>query len=203
MVDSQYLDLIIFNSRGQIGSVSLKYKGGDLVIHAEDWTARPDAPEDFNPAVAIAECALIRQADVAVPLEAEKGVSPPGPPVSAEFYSDDHKAEAKFDAAAWLAHASDDEIIKVAHSGWGESYETDTIAEFMADRDAGVANVYAYLEFTGTHKITMPYSNDPIGSTCRVDETEALAWLRENRAHIYEELTALDVAVLRLPQKEE
>jgi hypothetical protein len=186
----EYFDIIISNAQGQIGSVSLKFKGGNLVVHAEDWTT-PHEPGTLNASQVIAKTIIVANAAEATPLQPLESTPPvPGPRVTAKFYSDDHNAEAEFDAAPWLAQASDDAIREVAGDGWGASFSTDAIAEFMSDHDPGVSRVYEYLGITHEYNIKMPYSKESVGSTCRVDEDEALAWLKENKLHIYEELTA-------------
>lgn len=70
--DASYIDLIVSNKRGQIGSVTLKLDGaGNLVLHAERWTRREDAPEDQNPESVIEETVLVAAALEAVPLGGE------------------------------------------------------------------------------------------------------------------------------------
>lgn len=93
--------------------------------------------------------------------------------IPAECHSDDHNAKANFDALPWFEQASDEDITALADSGWASDYPADGVAEYMEDRNADVANVFAYIE------------GGEQGFECSVDKDKALAWLKENRPDLH------------------
>ncbi len=94
--------------------------------------------------------------------------------INAECHSDDRVREADFDATPWFRQASAESIAGLAACGWGGDYPADGVAHFMAEHNEEVGKVFQYLDLVSDKK-------DAPGFECHVDETDAMAWLRENR----------------------
>jgi hypothetical protein len=108
-----------------------------------------------------------------------------GPPVKAECHTDDHKYEVDFDAAPYFTAATDEEIRALARADWCSSSESDAVAEFCAEGQERLEQLFDYL----SHAPTMPLSDDHVGFECTVDEQDAIAWLKANRPALADELS--------------
>jgi hypothetical protein len=92
--------------------------------------------------------------------------------VRAEVHSDDYAATAKFDAAPWLAQASDGEIEMLICCDFGGDYAADAVALWTRNHNDGVEGVFQYDELART------------GFECHVNDEDATAWIAENRPHL-------------------
>lgn len=119
-------------------------------------------------------------------LTAERPLELAGPAIKAEAHSDDRTVEATFDARPWFRQASDAEILALARSDWGRSYEADAVAEFCADQAGGegVKRIFDYLSFNPRQL----FANDPVGFECTVDAASAMTWLRAQRPQLADRL---------------
>ena len=94
--------------------------------------------------------------------------------IRAEVHSDDHVAEANFDATTWFEQASNEEIRALAEISWGGDMESDAVAQFFnTDSERDVAFVFTYVQ----HK-------QDVGYECHVDSKDALRWIDVNRPHL-------------------
>jgi hypothetical protein len=95
--------------------------------------------------------------------------------IPAEVHSDDHAAEAAFDAAPWFAQASETEIADLAACEWRGDYPADEVAIWTAENTENdeINAVFAY--------IAIRRKVESIGFECSVDEDAARAWLAANR----------------------
>ncbi len=109
-----------------------------------------------------------------------------GPPVKGQVSSDDDVRHATFDAAPWLAQASDQDIRALAACGWGGDYPADAVAEWSSRHSPDVHRLFCCLN--DANGIREAGGLDPIGFECHVDEGEALAWLKEHRPALHAEL---------------
>ena len=90
--------------------------------------------------------------------------------IHAEVHSDNHVAEANFDAAGWFKQATDQQITDLAECGWGGDYPADVVARSSGSRK--VKKVFAYLDTVrGTE----------IGFECHVNKDDARRWIARNR----------------------
>ena len=102
------------------------------------------------------------------------------PAVTAGGHSDDRQFEVSFDAAAWFAQATDDEIFALYRIGWSGDYEADAVLDYFRDKDVDVTALYDYLE--ATHR---EGSRQPVGFECSVNGDEALVWLKVHRPALF------------------
>jgi len=102
--------------------------------------------------------------------------------IRAECHSDDYRVEIEFDAQRWFDEATDEEILALARIGWGGDYEADAVAEEFKERET--KKLWDYLELG----LNMPYSNDPVGFECYVEESDALDYVKKARPHLLERL---------------
>jgi hypothetical protein len=92
--------------------------------------------------------------------------------VRAEVHSDDYAAKATFDAAPWLAQASDYEIEMLIRCDFGGDQASDAVALWTRDRSDSVDGVFRYDELART------------GFECHVNRDDAMAWIKANRSHL-------------------
>jgi hypothetical protein len=102
------------------------------------------------------------------------------PAVTADGHSDDRQFEVSFDASAWFAQATDEEIFALYGIGWSGDYEADTVLDYFRDKDADVTALYEYLE--ATHR---QGSRHPVGFECSINGDEALVWLKVHRPALF------------------
>lgn len=100
--------------------------------------------------------------------------------VRAEVYDETGLKKVEFDAAAWFAQASDDDIIKLRNMGWANDWTSDRIAEYFADSNEDIADL---LNFCRTnHRTYEPQGFESSqGFGCSIDEDSAMAWLKQHR----------------------
>ena len=103
--------------------------------------------------------------------------------IRAEVHTDDHRAEASFDAVEWFEQASDQDIIDLAGCSWGGDYPADDVAEFMADHDSNVADVFKFLETYNRGP-----ARDRQGFECHVNSDDAIRWLKEHKPTLVPQL---------------
>jgi hypothetical protein len=125
----------------------------------------------------------------------ESDMAPAGPPIKARVRSDDDVRDVSFDAAPWLAQASDHEIRTLAASGWGGAYPALGVADWSAGHDRAVARMLRCLDRENEARDASGLSF--IGLECHVDQGEALAWLKEHRPHLHAALAAATPAAAR------
>ena len=81
--------------------------------------------------------------------------------------SDDARFFTGFDATAWFAQASQENILKLAEIGWGGDYAADDVAEWSAD---GLPNKAMQRMFRYTQAGDM-------GFECHINGGDAMTWL--------------------------
>jgi hypothetical protein len=98
--------------------------------------------------------------------------------IPAEVHSDDHAAEASFDAAPWFRQASDQDIKDLIECGFRGDYPADEVAQWEANVTANeeVIEVFTY--------VCTRRNVADIGFECSVDEDAAFNWLRANRLNL-------------------
>jgi hypothetical protein len=52
-------------------------------------------------------------------------------PIAAKVRSDDYVHQVKFDAEPWFVQASDQEILSLAGTGWGDNYVAEAVVEYF------------------------------------------------------------------------
>ena len=108
--------------------------------------------------------------------------------IPAEAHSDDRVFEVPFDAQEWFKQAADEEILRLAESGWSGDYPADSVAHFMAERHPPLAKLFEYLE----HIATLPSKKDLRGFECSVDDEAAMTWLRQFKTELATKIKADD-----------
>lgn len=103
-------------------------------------------------------------------------------PIAARCYSDDHVAEAAFDARPWFKKASDEDIIELAKCEWGGDYPADSVAQWCRS----VGNVQRMFDYVAARK--------DIGYECCVESESAIEWLKEHRPAVARRIMELELA---------
>lgn len=106
--------------------------------------------------------------------------------VRAEVHSDDHCFEARFFANRWLASASDEDLVELAHQDWGSCEVADAVAR-ASEHISLVAAVFGHCE--RQHGLQRA-----IGFECTLRAEDALAWVRQHRPALLEQLSAARAA---------
>ena len=101
-------------------------------------------------------------------------------PVLAEMRSDDEHVRLDTDVTAWLAEATDDQIVDLAACGFGGDYAADDVAYGLADEQQPVAAMLDHAR-----------SND-VGFEVHVDQQAATQWILANRRHLMGRITGTD-----------
>lgn len=104
--------------------------------------------------------------------------------IKAKTYSDDHNVETEFDAVHWFTIATDTEILNLAECGWGGDYAADAVAQWSSDINDKVAAMFSYVATIQDD----PAKKDVCGYECHVDADDAMAWLKDHRPHLYEQV---------------
>ena len=92
--------------------------------------------------------------------------------------NDDYGPAIPFDATGWFSTAGDSDILALRGEEYGCGYESDSVAEYMADRDKLVGEFFSYLSFRQT------YGRGNAGYTVRISADDAEHWIAENRPHL-------------------
>lgn len=98
--------------------------------------------------------------------------------VKARVHSDDYRYDIPFDASRWFEQATPDEITELARCGWGGDYPGDRVAEYMADHDPRIKEMFHYIH-RKQNEVRWPRQD--IGFECYVDEDDAIFWIK---AHV-------------------
>ena len=100
--------------------------------------------------------------------------------IRAEAHSDDRVFKARFDAGPWFAQAPDEEILALKECDFGGDYAADVVAQFAADSNEDVQDIFDYLALKNKH--------EAMGFECHVNEEDALLWLAEQpgKSHLVE-----------------
>lgn len=106
--------------------------------------------------------------------------------VKAEAHSDDRRVEVNFDASAWFAQASDNDIRKLANVGWGGDYDADAVADYFSSSATSELYEYLYSKFVPKD----------VGFECNVDEISAMTWLAVHRPALAKELGGVDLSLV-------
>ena len=101
--------------------------------------------------------------------------------IKAECHSDDRNVEVEFDATKWFKRATKKAILALAGCGWRGDYPADAVAEFMANHNSEVADMYKYLSIINRKRTVC-------GFECSVNESDAMEWLKINRPNIFKAL---------------
>ncbi len=96
--------------------------------------------------------------------------------------TDDNAWRFSFDAEPWFIDASDDAIKKLFLEGLTDSYATDGVAYFCAEKNKYLESMFVYLEHL---KELHPHSES--GFCVRINRTDALKWVNEHRPSIYDD----------------
>lgn len=102
------------------------------------------------------------------------------PSVRAKTFSDDYRFEVSFDAAAWFAQASDDEITGLKSIGWAGDEASDAVALHFESSNSDIADMLDYCRASQTGRM-----RDGVGFECKVDGDEALDWLKWHRPELH------------------
>lgn len=100
------------------------------------------------------------------------------PSIDAEVHDDGHQITAHFDAAAWFAQASEEDLWKLYSCGWARDYAADAVAEFYEDRDEGVKQMFELVRISQK-------TRNPVGFECCVESDQAMAWLEIHRKPLW------------------
>lgn len=104
--------------------------------------------------------------------------------IKAQCWSDDRCVEVDFDATRWFKQATIKSIISLANCGWRGDYPADAVAEYMADHNKDIAEMYKYIEIRNKSQIP-----DMMGGfECVVDEDDAMNWLTINKPKVSEQI---------------
>lgn len=105
--------------------------------------------------------------------------------IRAEAHSDDRVHEVNFDATPYFQQAKSEEIAALAACDWGGDYPADAVAQFCAEHEPKLAQLFSYLESIAN----VPSKKDESGFECHVTSEDALAWLKTNRPELHDALT--------------
>lgn len=100
------------------------------------------------------------------------------PSIDAEVHDDGHQITAHFDAAAWFAQASEEDLWKLYSCGWARDYTADAVAEFYEDRDEGVKQMFELVRISQK-------TRNPVGFECCIESDQAMAWLEIHRKPLW------------------
>lgn len=120
------------------------------------------------------------------PTQEDSGLDPGPrhePVVPASGHSDDWLYEVTFDAADWLARASDSEIRALHDCDYGHDTAADEVLVAAAKTNREIADLLDYCRRTQQRSLH-------IGFECVVNREAALAWIEENRPQLHAELTS-------------
>lgn len=114
--------------------------------------------------------------------------------IRAEAHSDDHVIEAPFEAHAWFVTASDADVLELVSEEWGYCEVADSVA---LDHETGprLSLLFEYIHSKNAIQ-------REIGFECSVNEDDAMAWLRRERAGLWARILC-DKAGIRFSQAEE
>ena len=105
--------------------------------------------------------------------------------IKAEVHSDDRQRQAEFDATPWFEQAQDIDIIQLADSDFRNDYPADYVAQFVSVTNKDVEAVLSYVEdaYAATGKV---------GFECSINLDDAMAWLKEHRPNVYNEILCIE-----------
>lgn len=107
-----------------------------------------------------------------------------GKPVLADLHSDDRMIESTLDIRPFLQDVSVGDIEELHAESWSYAEAADRIAYDLEGKgDPSATRLFNYLGLNPTMGM-----GEQVGFGVSVEGSEALAWLRENRAELYEEL---------------
>jgi len=98
--------------------------------------------------------------------------------IRAEVHTDDRNVEVNFNAIEWFDQATDDQIRNLAQCDYGGDYPADVVAQYMADHDKGVEDLFTYIRLMAGKK------NSP-GFEVHVNANDVTKYLKENRLELY------------------
>lgn len=133
-----------------------------------------DTPLDTAPSNGEQQPGLFDNSMVESPLEGNGEKLRPdanGRFVPARVKSSDGEVERGFDALPFLRDADEQDVLTVAGHHWGEEESAQRVADFCADQNPQIQEVYDYVESLGPDE----------GYTVTVDGERAMAWLRQHR----------------------
>lgn len=96
--------------------------------------------------------------------------------IRAKCVTDDQVFAAEFDATPWFQQASLEELTELKKCGWGGDYASDWVADYMSDKDEGLARLFSYLEL----------KDGKIGFECHIRSDDVYAWLQERSKFLAE-----------------
>lgn len=104
-------------------------------------------------------------------------VVPQGPRVRASFWTDDHRFDVDFDATPYFEKSSADTLLSIAEVGFSGDYNTDNVAEYIADHKLceELEDGFDYL-----HALQKANLRDPVGFECRVNSEDFYRWMDVN-----------------------
>lgn len=104
--------------------------------------------------------------------------------IDANVHTDDYRCDVDFDATPWFVQATDKQILGLAGIEWRGDYEADAVAEYIRDQrlDPDVSELFGYHEAAND---ALSNFDDPIGFEVRVDEADALKYLKAFRYPLF------------------
>lgn len=96
--------------------------------------------------------------------------------------SDDWRVDLNnLDCTSWFEQASDQEIIDLANCDWQGDYAADAVARFY--EDSLCKPLFDYLDLRPTQA-----TGDSVGFEVQVDRDQAMAWLKQHRRSLFDEI---------------
>jgi len=99
--------------------------------------------------------------------------------IMATCQTDDRVLEVTFDATAWFAQATDDQILALSRHNWCHCEVADTVAEHF--RDGMTAGIFHYLEILQKHRPELA-----VGYEVKVNPAHAIWWVIQFRRHVWD-----------------
>jgi hypothetical protein len=103
--------------------------------------------------------------------------------IRARCFSDDGKHKVSFDAVGWFEYATDDNIAFLADIGWGKESPAIEPVLHLYGSDK---KMFAMMNYIGEH--LKDEAKPKIGFGCVVNRKQALAWLKEHREYLLDEI---------------
>ncbi len=97
--------------------------------------------------------------------------------IKALVYPDDHAETVQFVANDWFVQASDDELRKLAFTGFSRDYPADAVAEYFIDRCTEIKELFDYVH--AVHRVR------EMGFECEVVAEDAWKYMRAFRYPVF------------------
>ena len=97
--------------------------------------------------------------------------------INASLIDDHHHISIDFDSTLWFEQATDDQIVALGEVEWGNSDETDVVADYFFKKDEDVTKFFTCLGL-------MQEMGNAGGFSCVISDVDAIKWVTENRSHL-------------------